>query len=128
MKVSFDRPYDQWDGAGCFFDWDFPMIRWLEREGYNVTYVTDVDAHAGTRYLPGRRVLLSVGHDEYWSKEMRDSWEAARDQGYALAFFGGNDIYWQVRYEPSAAGAAQRVLVCYKDADPTPCAVWTTAA
>jgi len=120
VKVSFDRPYDQWDGAGAFFDWDFPMIRWLEREGYDVTYVTDVDAHADTRYLPGRRVLLSVGHDEYWSKEMRDSWEAARDQGYALAFFSGNDIYWQVRYEPNAAGVADRVLVCYKDADRDP--------
>jgi hypothetical protein len=120
VKVSFDRPYDQWDGAGAFFDWDFPMIRWLEREGYNVTYVTDVDAHADSRYLLGRRVLLSAGHDEYWSWEMRDSWEAARDGGYSLAFFSGNDVYWQVRYEPSTTGAANRVLVCYKDADRDP--------
>jgi hypothetical protein len=120
VKVSFDRPYDQWDGAGAFFDWDFPMIRWLEREGYNVSYVADTDAHADTRYLAGRRVLISAGHDEYWSKEMRDSWEAARDQGYALAFFGGNAVYWQVRYEPSASGGANPVLVCYKDADRDP--------
>ncbi|HZU04522.1 MAG TPA: N,N-dimethylformamidase beta subunit family domain-containing protein [Chloroflexota bacterium] len=115
-KVSFDRPYSQWAGAGHFFDWDFPMIRWLEREGYNVTYITDVDAHEGTSYMTGRRVLLSVGHDEYWSKEMRDSWEAARDAGYALGFFSGNNVYWQVRFEPSADGVPNRVLVCYKDA------------
>ncbi len=113
-KVSFDRPYAQWHGAGRFFEWDFPMIRWLEREGYNVTYVTDVDAHAGNTYQAGRPVLLSVGHDEYWSKEMRDGWEAARDAGHALAFFSGNVMYWQVRFEPSAHGAANRVLVCYK--------------
>jgi len=119
-KVSFDRPYDQWDGAGAFFDWDFPMIRWLEREGYNVTYITDVDAHVDTRYLPGRRVLLSVGHDEYWSWEMRESWETARNEGHSLAFFSGNDVYWQVRYESAAGGAPNRVLVCYKDADRDP--------
>jgi hypothetical protein len=120
VKVSFDRPYDQWDGAGAFFDWDFPMVRWLEREGYSVTYVTDVDVQESASYLPGRRVLLSVGHDEYWSKEMRDSWEAARDQRYALAFFSSNDVYWQVRYESAAGGAPNRVLVCYKDADRDP--------
>jgi hypothetical protein len=115
-KVSFDRPYSQWDGAGQFFDWDYPMIRWLEREGYNVTYITDVDAHAGTGWLAGRRALLSVGHDQYWSKEMRDNWEAARDVGRSLGFFGGNAAYWQVRYEPSARGAAHRVLVSYREA------------
>jgi hypothetical protein len=115
-KVSFDRPYSQWDGAGQFFDWDFPMIRWLEREGVNVTYVTDVDTHTGTGWLAGRRGLLSVGHDQFWSKEMRDNWEAARDVGRSLAFFGGNAAYWQVRYEPSARGSANRVLVSYREA------------
>jgi hypothetical protein len=113
-KVSFDRPYAQWRGAGHFFEWDFPMIRWLEREGFDVTYVTDVDAHEGNSYQAGRRVLLSVGHDEYWSKEMRDGWEAARDAGHALAFLSGNVSYWQVRYEPSVRGIPNRVLVCYK--------------
>ncbi len=114
--VSFDRPYSQWDGAGQFFDWDYPMIRWLEREGYNVTYITDVDAHTGTGWLTGRRALLSVGHDQYWSKEMRDHWEQARDVGRSLGFFGGNAAYWQVRYEASARGGPHRVLVCYKEA------------
>jgi hypothetical protein len=115
-KVSFDRPYSQWDGAGQLFDWDYPMIRWLERQGYNVTYVADVDAHADTRWLAGRRALLSVGHDQYWSKEMRDNWEAARNVGRSLAFFGGNAAYWQVRYETSARGGANRVLVGYREA------------
>ena len=92
------------------------MVRWLEREGYNVTYVTDVDAHADTRWLPVRRALLSVGHDQYWSKEMRDNWEAARDVGRSLGFFGGNAAYWQVRYEASARGAPNRVLVGYREA------------
>jgi hypothetical protein len=115
-KVSFDRPYAKWNGAGRLFDWDLPMIRWLEREGYNVTYITDVDAHTGTGYLPGRRALLVAGHSEYWSREMRDTWEAARDAGTSLAFFSANTAYWQVRYESAADGQPNRVLVCYKDA------------
>src|SRR5262249_20398022 len=75
-----------------------------------------VDAHTDTAYMPGRRALLSVGHDEYWSQEMRDSWEAARDAGRSLAFFTANASYWQVRYEPSTDGRDNRVLVCYKAA------------
>jgi hypothetical protein len=121
-KVSFDRPYALRGGAGHFFHWDYPMIRWLEREGYNVTYITDMDAHADSDYLPGRRALLSVGHDEYWSKAMRDSWEDARDAGYSLGFFGANSAYWQVRHESSARGIPHRVLVCYKHHAPDPLA------
>jgi hypothetical protein len=114
-KVSYDRPYSQWQGAGHFFDWDYPMIRWLEREGYNVTYITDIDAHTDRAYQRSRRALLSVGHDEYWTWEMRAAWEAARDANRSLGFFGGDTIYWQVRLEPSARGVPNRVLVCYRD-------------
>ncbi len=121
-KVSFDRPYALRGGAGHFFHWDYPMIRWLERQGYNVTYITDVDAHTDREYLLGRRALLTVGHDEYWSKEMRDSWEAARNAGYSIAFFSANNAYWQVRYEPSPRGFPQRVLVCYRQAHRDPLA------
>jgi len=48
--------------------------------------------------------------------------EAARDAGAGLAFFGGNDVYWQVRFEPGADGAPDRTLVCYKDAELDPAA------
>src|SRR6266480_6662235 len=43
--VSFNRPYlaqNETDGAGQFFVWDYPMVRWLEKSGYNVTYATNV--------------------------------------------------------------------------------------
>jgi hypothetical protein len=122
LKVSFDRPYALRGGAGHFFHWDYSMIRWLEREGYNVTYISDVDAHADNDYLPGRRGLLSVGHDEYWSKEMRDSWDSARNGGHSLGFFSANTAYWQVRFEPSATGLPNRILVCYKQHAPDPLA------
>jgi len=114
-KVSFDRPYAQWNGAGGFFDGDYNMIRWLEREGYDVTYATSVDVQANPSVLVGRKVFLSNWHDEYWSKVMRDNLTAARDRGMNLAFFDANNMYSQIRYEDSADGRPNRVIVCYKD-------------
>ncbi len=114
-KVSFDRPYDSWSGSGQFFDGDYNMIRFLESQGYNITYVSSVDVESNPGVLNGRKVFLSNFHDEYWSMNMRNNLIAARDRGMDLAFFDSNNMYWQVRFESSASGVANRVLVCYKD-------------
>ena len=124
VKVSFDRPYNG-DGTGnvwgsAAFKWEIPFIRWMEMSGYDVTYQTDVDTHLNPSGLLNYRGLISVGHDEYWSKLMYDGWIAARDAGVNLAFFGANPIGWQVRFEPSSSGVANRVMVCYKDANIDP--------
>ncbi|HKD76269.1 MAG TPA: N,N-dimethylformamidase beta subunit family domain-containing protein, partial [Ktedonobacterales bacterium] len=60
------------------------------------------------------RVIISGGHDEYWTKSMRDGMEAARDHGVSIAFFGANAAYWQARLEPDHAGTANRTLTCFK--------------
>jgi hypothetical protein len=96
------------------------FVRWVERSGYDVTYSTDIDTHAGGERLTSVRGFLSVGHDEYWSQAMYDSVQAARDAGVSLGFFGANAVYWQVRLEPSASGLPDRVVVCYKDAATDP--------
>ena len=126
--VSFDRPYAMnpygvpLDGAGDFLRrFEYNALRWLEREGYDVAYATDVDTHRRSDLLPRHRAFLSVGHDEYWTWEMRDHVEAARDRGVHLAFLGANASFWQIRLEPDASGAADRTIVGYKDgaaADP----------
>jgi phosphodiesterase/alkaline phosphatase D-like protein len=113
VKVSFDRPYT-YDGSGFFRDWEIDFIRWMERSGYDVTYSTDVDTHANGTELRNHRAFLSVGHDEYWSKEMYDAAAAARDGGVNLAFFGADAVGWQIRFESSAGGTPNRVIVCYK--------------
>jgi hypothetical protein len=119
VKVSFDRPFND-DGSGDFLSWEVQFVRWVERSGYDVTYSTDVDTHANGGELLRHQAFLSVGHDEYWSNEMYNAAQAARDGGVNLAFFGANPVYWQVRFEASAAGMANRVIVCYKDASIDP--------
>jgi hypothetical protein len=119
VEVSFDRPYT-WDGAGDLFKFDAYFIWWMESRGYDVAYSTDIDTHERPDSLSRYRAFVSEGHDEYWSKGMFDAAERARDAGVNLAFFGGNDIYWQVRYAPSSRGVRDRVLVCYKDASLDP--------
>jgi hypothetical protein len=114
VKVSFNRPYAD-RGAGQFFNWEYYFVRWIERTGYDVKYATTVDTHE--HGVPaGTKGLLSIAHDEYWSKEMYDAAEAARAAGISMAFFGGNGVYWQVRFEASPlTGVADRVIVGYKD-------------
>ena len=119
VKVSFDRPYSdepwQYHGSGQFMSWEMYFVRWAERLGYEISYTTDIDTHTHPERLKNARGFLSVGHDEYWSKEMYDGAIAARDAGVGLAFFGANAIYMQIRLESSPAGVSNRVVVLYRD-------------
>ncbi len=116
VKVSFNRPYDDSFGAGEILSWEVNMAAFLEKEGYDVVYSTDVDTHERPAELLLHKGFLSIGHDEYWSLEMRQNVTAARDQGVSLGFFTANSVYWQIRFEPSpATGAADRTIVGYKD-------------
>lgn len=134
VKVSFDRPYSNDDGAGDFLDWELFFVRWMESSGYDVSYCTDLDTHTNASQITGHRGLLSVGHDEYWSKSMYDGVTSALANGVGLGFFGANALYWQIRLEPNTAGVANRVQVCYKDATkdpvsgPTTTVMWRNAA
>jgi hypothetical protein len=116
IKISFDRPYDH----RLLFDWEYPLIRFLERGGWEVSYATDGDVDANPKILLDHSLDMSAGHDEYWTKAMRDGWEAARAAGVNLAVMGANDSFWQVRYEDGG-----RTLVGYKytpDPNPDPAA------
>ena len=128
VMVSFDRPYaigrEPVDalsvGAGAFLQgWEYNMVRWLEREGYDVTYATNLDVHRDPALLSSHRAFLSVGHDEYWTGRMRRHVEQARDRGVHLAFFSANTCYWQIRLMPSRlTGVPDRIIVAYKGKAP----------
>jgi hypothetical protein len=100
IRVSFDRPYAWWlPGGQGPLGWELPMVAFLERQGYDVSYQSDVYTDAHPRSLLHHKLDLVIGHDEYWTKTMRDAWEAARDAGVNLAFMGANAAYWQVKLQ-----------------------------
>lgn len=118
-KVSYNRPFYTragGGGGGASEDWvmnaEYPMIRWLERNGYDVTYTTDVDMdRSSVNITPAKhKMMMSVGHDEYWSAAQRTRFENARNAGVHLTFFSGNEVYWKTRWEDN-----HRTLVCYKE-------------
>jgi hypothetical protein len=115
-QVSFNRPFgaDPNDGPMA---WEYPAVRFLERKGYDVSYQTDVDTDQNPASLQDHHLDIASGHDEYWSKAMRDGWEAARAAGVNLVFLGGDMGTWQLRYANSS-----RTLLEYRSAklDPNP--------
>jgi uncharacterized protein YjdB len=139
-KVSYNRPFITRDG-GTANDWlfhsEYPMIRWLESNGYDVTYTTGMDSDRRGSLLKNHKVFLSVGHDEYWSGAQRANVEAARAAGVSLAFFSGNECFWKTRWENSidGSGTPYRTLVCFKEThagapldpldDGSPSSIWT---
>ncbi|MBW4686024.1 MAG: DUF4082 domain-containing protein [Komarekiella atlantica HA4396-MV6] len=123
FKVSYDRPISQATSQESYeadtpLRWEYNMVRWLESQGYDVTYTDNMQVHTNGQSLLDHKVFLSVGHDEYWSKEMYDAVEAARNGGINLGFFSANTCYWRVRFENSTLAAGQvkpnRVMACYK--------------
>jgi hypothetical protein len=133
-KVSYNRPFETRDyrAVNLVFNAEYPMVRWLEANGYDVSYFTGIDADRRGDLIRNHKVFLSVGHDEYWSGAERRHVEAARDAGVHLAFFSGNNVFWKIRWEESAGKSRTpyRTLVTYKEThdgrkiDPMP-DVWT---
>lgn len=108
--VSFDRPYENDSGAGDYLGNELPMVSFLEKYGYDVTYVTDIELHQRPDLLAKHKAILSLGHDEYWTREMRDNVEQARDRGINVAFFGANAVYRAIRLVPSPLGPFRRQI------------------
>ena len=133
-EVSYNRPFTTRESApeDWLFNAEYPMVRWLEANGYNVSYSTGVDTDRRGAEILEHRAFLSVGHDEYWSGAQRANIEAARSAGVHLAFFSGNEIFWKIRWDTSidGSGTPYRTMVSYKEThanakiDPLP-GVWT---
>ncbi len=114
VKVSFDRPFFVGGGTADLAGYEYPMVRWLEKYGYDVAYATDVDLHANPDLAKGRRAIVFSGHEEYVSWEMFDNAIAARDSGTNFLFLSGDTWSWQVRFEEGPAGPYS-TMVGYKE-------------
>jgi hypothetical protein len=115
--VSFDRPYEP-NGAG-FLALEYPLVRWAEQHGLDVTYSTDLTVQEHPGSLQHHRVLLSLGHDECWSLGERQAAVTAHDHGMNIVFFAASPMLRHVRTQSSPLGP-DRELVDYRDsaADP----------
>jgi len=110
MTNGYSRHYS--DAGWAYYERRFAV--WAEREGYEIEYLTQHDIHFDPSILNNYQLLICLGHDEYWSWEMRDAVEAFIDRGGNLARFGGNYI-WQIRFEDNG-----NTQVCYKNAKSDP--------
>ncbi|MBV9122879.1 MAG: hypothetical protein JO112_05955, partial [Planctomycetes bacterium] len=99
VRVSWDRPYGKYcqildaplsQGSGEFLLWEFPLAFWMEKAGYDLSYISNVDTHADPGGLRRARAWLSVGHDEYWSLPMYKNVRAAIAAGVNVAFLGAD--------------------------------------
>lgn len=138
-QVSYDRPFNTRfntpSGQDFFFYGEFPMIEFLEENGYDVSYIDQgtVAGASGASLIEQHKILLKSGHDEYWTASEVANVTAARNAGVNLAFFTGNEVYWKTRFASDAAGESNRTLITYKESldsaqtDPTDPPTWTGA-
>jgi hypothetical protein len=103
-RVSFDRP-----PTSQFDRWEQPFVAWAAANGYALEYAVNSDLEFRPELLQAYKLVLSVGHDEYWSTPMRDNLEAYIAKGGNVCFFSGNTCCWQVRSEENG-----RALTCWK--------------
>jgi Domain of unknown function (DUF4082)/Bacterial Ig-like domain/Bacterial Ig domain len=139
VQVSYNRPFTtRWNtdtyGQDFFFSDEFPMIEFLEENGYNVTYVSqsDVSQPGAASMLEQHKVFMTAGHSEYWDAGDVANVTAARNAGVNLAFFSGNLMWWKTRWASSQYGnESYRTLITYKESldttqdDPDDPPTWT---
>jgi hypothetical protein len=119
LMVSFDRPYAAEQGSGNFLTLEYPLVRFAEQHGLDVTYATDVTVEQHPGYLLRHKVLLSLGHDECWSLAEREAAVAAHDHGVNIVFFAASPVLRHVRMASSPLGR-DRVEIDYRDSAQDP--------
>lgn len=124
VSVSFDRPYGKYPqimdnplsmGSGEFLLWEYPLCYWLEKEGYDVTYCSNVD-NLEPANLTRCKAMISTGHDEYWDLRQYQNVKQAIADGLSVLWLSANDVYMVTPFTPNAQGQPHRRLTretCY---------------
>ena len=121
--VSYNRPIEmnvntnEAQPPDFLFGEEFAAIYWLEENGYNLNYISGIDAATNPGLLLNAKTYVDVGHDEYWTQSQFANVKAAADAGVNEAFLSGNQIYWDSALAPSldSSQTPNRTLVQYKD-------------
>lgn len=126
VRVSFDRPYgkycqiDDWplsQGSGEFLLWEYPLVFWMEQEGYDVSYISNLDTHQDVPGLKRAKGWISTGHDEYWSAQMFSNMKQAVQDGLNLAFLSGDSCLGLIEFSGPRERSFSRVGI-FGDPDP----------
>ena len=94
----YDHEIPSWTNSGGWWNWERRFVEWADRAGFAFDVIIDADLEVAG-LLDEYSVLLTVGHNEYWTRGMRDAADAFVDRGGRWAIFSGNTSFWQVRYD-----------------------------
>jgi hypothetical protein len=108
MEWAWQRGYSKKYASAGWASYERHFVHWAESAGYSLDMVSQLDLHHRPEVLDGYGCVVMVGHDEYWSWEMRDAIDDYVRQGGHVARFAGN-FFWQIRLEDSGL-----VQVCHK--------------
>ena len=109
FEVSFDRPFDQRSFYNMVTKLELPWVRFLERNGIDASYQTDVDTDMTPGSLLHHRLVFAIGHDEYWTQRVRSAFDRALALSTNL-MFGSNSGEWRMRYADG-----RRTIVEWRD-------------
>jgi hypothetical protein len=113
--VCLDRPYSvqSTQEPTYIFDSEFGFIQFCEAQGYNLTYLSDMDLEGSATLLNSAALVAMVGHHEYWTANMYSAFQNAVAAGVNLFAYSANTGGWRVRF--AAADTNKRTAICYKD-------------
>jgi N,N-dimethylformamidase beta subunit-like, C-terminal len=117
--VSFDRPTTDGNGSSDFLGNEYPLVRYSEQHGLDVTYATDITIDEHPNFVLQHRALLSLGHDEVWTYSEREAAETAFHQGVNMVFFGAAAVLRHARLQASPLGP-DREEVDYRNSSEDP--------
>jgi len=109
QRYRFEHGYPGFMSSTGWFTYERRFVEWAERTGFAVDLAVSSDLADDPSLTDGYRLVLGVGHDEYWSAPQRDAIEAHVRAGGNYASLSGNTMFWQVRVEGGGD-----TMVCHK--------------
>jgi hypothetical protein len=108
MEWAYANGYCKKYASAGWASYETHFVKWALAAGFEVDVISQYDLQLRPESIEDYPCLVFIGHDEYWSWEMRDTVDAYVDAGGKVARFAGN-FMWQTRLEDNG-----RRQVCYK--------------
>ncbi|WP_205859852.1 N,N-dimethylformamidase beta subunit family domain-containing protein [Cochlodiniinecator piscidefendens] len=108
MEWAWKHGYSKKYASAGWAMYGRPFVHWAEQHRYALEFLSQRDLHRDPSLLEGVPCVICVGHDEYWSRPMRQAIDEYVDGGGHVARFAGN-FMWQIRL--SETGDRQ---ICHK--------------